>query len=325
MRNWAFEHGILKTYRSRYKVISVGNLSTGGTGKTPFIEFLILKLRNQMKLGILSRGYGRKTRGYLMASEKDSVLTLGDEPFQIYKKFKGDVLVAVHEKRASGLQSLEQSAESVDTVLLDDAFQHRYAERDLDILLTSFDQLLISDFVLPTGNLREPRLGAKRADMLIITKTPDSLPALEKKNIISRMSRFVDKKSIYFSSIVYEEPILFNQVTNELGKNQCYAMSGIAYAMPFIKFLGEERVIHHFDFPDHYAFEKEDLDKIDVKISKNPAPIITTEKDMVRLLDLSEHEIFKKYPCYYLPISLEMDREHDFMNELLKSLKGVKS
>ena len=196
IRNWAFNVGLLPQYKSSLKVIAVGNLSTGGTGKTPFTEFLIEKLKER-SLAILSRGYGRKTSGFILATSNDSAQTIGDEPFQMFRKYQNNVAVAVAEKRADGLKKIEQLDKKINLVVLDDAFQHRYVKRELDILLTSFHEMFTEDFMLPTGNLREPKVVVKRADIVVVTKCPSSISQAEKSNISKRISRYVSLENIF--------------------------------------------------------------------------------------------------------------------------------
>ena len=324
IRNWAFNVGLIPQYKSSLKVIAVGNLSTGGTGKTPFTEFLIEKLKER-SLAILSRGYGRKTSGFILATSNDSAQTIGDEPFQMFRKYQNNVAVAVAEKRADGLKKIEQLDKKINLVVLDDAFQHRYVKRELDILLTSFHEMFTEDFMLPTGNLREPKVVVKRADIVVVTKCPSSISQAEKSNISKRISRYVSLENIFFSTIQYSKPHEFNAVNPLLETKTVYVLTGIANPQPMIDHIGKSSILEHFKYPDHHAFSSSDLDELLVKVSEKKAPVITTEKDMVRLLEFSDHEIFEILPFYYLPISFKLDREEDFLNRLMISIKEVKN
>ncbi len=324
IRNWAFDIGLLSQYRSKLKVIAIGNLSTGGTGKTPFTEYLLNQMKSD-KIAVLSRGYGRSTSGYILAKASDSAETIGDEPYQMFRKFQPDVVFAVAEKRVEGLKELENIEPELETVILDDAFQHRYAQRDVNILLTSYDDLFVNDLMLPTGNLREPKIGARRADRVVVTKCPPNLSESEKKIIAKRISRYVSLENVFFSSIKYGEAVAFKESGLSLGDQATYLLTGIANPEPLIQQLNSRSLIDHFKYPDHYAFTEKDLDQLVVKVSEKKAPILTTEKDMVRLLEFSDHQIFEMVPFYYLPIAFQLDREKDFLNGLMMSLKGVKS
>lgn len=324
MRNWAFDVGLLSQYKSSLKVIVVGNLSTGGTGKTPFTEFLIEKLKER-NLAILSRGYGRKTSGFILATSDDSAQTIGDEPLQMFRRYKNNVTVAVAEKRAEGLKALEQLDKEIDLVIMDDAFQHRYAQRNLNVLLTSFDALFTEDFMLPTGNLREPKVGAKRADVVVVTKCPLTISETEKSKISKCIGKYIAQEHIFYSTIQYQPANAFNGVSPCVDGKPMYLLTGIANPNPMINHIGKTSILAHFKYPDHHAFSLSDLDELLVKVSENLAPVMTTEKDMVRLLEFSDHEIFKKAPFYYLPISFKIDREKDFLNKVMMSVIGVKS
>ena len=324
-RNWAFDKKWFSVYRSTIPTISVGNLNTGGTGKTPFVEFLIEKLKAEFQLATLSRGYGRKTKGFLRASEKDNAQSLGDEPYQMQLKYGKQVLVSVDEKRANGLQELEKLKDTPDLVIMDDAYQHRYAERDLNILLTSYDDLFVDDFVLPTGNLRESRVGARRSDMIVVTKCSSDLSASQKNNVIRRLSKYCTKEQIYFSSIKYGRFKNLQHESVELESNNLAVLTGIANPQPFLNHLDRYQIVEHFKFRDHHSFTKADLDAISVKLSQKDVPLVTTEKDMVRLLSLADHSLFKEREVLYLPIAVQIDREEDFLNRVMTSLKRAKS
>ena len=198
----------LKTSKSySLPVICVGNLSVGGTGKTPMIEYLIRLLKDELKIAILSRGYKRKIKGFQIANTNSSADTIGDEPFQFFYKFKDKLLVAVDADRQRGIEKLVSNHSSLDVVLLDDAFQHRKVRAGLNILLTTYNDLYVNDYVLPTGNLREPKQGANRAQIIVVTKCPTNLSEVDKEVVIKRLKP-KPHQNVFFSSIRYSDVVV---------------------------------------------------------------------------------------------------------------------
>jgi tetraacyldisaccharide 4'-kinase len=206
-RNKLYDFGIKTSKSYNIPIICVGNLSVGGTGKTPMIEYLIRLLKDNHKVATLSRGYKRKTSGFQIANKDSSAETLGDEPFQFCKKFKNEIIVAVDTNRQNGIESIQTCDDSVDVVLLDDAFQHRKVKAGLNILLTTYNNLYVDDLVLPTGNLREPKSGAERANIIIVTKCPETLSDKQKGEIIQKLNTKAEQK-VFFSSIKYSDFII---------------------------------------------------------------------------------------------------------------------
>ncbi|NOY46666.1 MAG: tetraacyldisaccharide 4'-kinase, partial [Chlorobi bacterium] len=184
LRNWCFDKHIFKSKVYNFPIICVGNLSVGGTGKTPMIEYLLRLLKENYNVATLSRGYKRNTKGFQIANENSSALTIGDEPYQFHQKFT-DIVVSVDSDRQNGIAELQKMEQSPDIILLDDAFQHRKVKAGFNILLTTYDNLYINDFSLPTGNLREPKSGAKRADVIVVTKCPNTISNDDKNRITS--------------------------------------------------------------------------------------------------------------------------------------------
>ena len=323
-RNKQFDTGQRRQTEFDRVVISVGNLSTGGTGKTPMIEFLIKALKDHVSLATISRGYGRKTRGFKKADETDTASSVGDEPLQFYKKFGDEVTVSVCEERILAIPSLLLDDDSLDVFLLDDAYQHRQAGRDFDILLSDYSHPFYEDFVLPTGNLREPRKGAARADAVIITKCPPDLDDREKKSIIKSVRVYNEEVPIYFSHISYI-PIapVFNQA--EAAKDIAL-LTGVAKAEPIVTYLKKSlNVNQHLEYPDHYSFRERDLNDIKQKLdAKGLKTLVTTEKDMVRLLPFKEHSIFDEIDLFYLPIEFKIDLADDFTKQLMKVVEKEK-
>jgi tetraacyldisaccharide 4'-kinase len=301
-------------------VISVGNLSVGGTGKTPMIEWLIRLLRDRYALATISRGYGRKTRGFRLAGPEDDAATLGDEPYQFYRKFGNSVLVSVCEERILAVPQIVQDHEEVAAFLLDDAYQHRKIGRDLNIMLTEFARPFYEDYVVPTGRLREERRGASRAEAIVVTKCPTELSEEVKEDVTKRIRAYNEGASVYFSHIGYDQPQLALG-SDEALENEVILVTGIAQPGVFLEEVEKTlTVIRHFDFQDHYAFGKSDLNKIEttVKESQKKLSLITTEKDMVRLLSLKDHSLFEKVSLFYMPIKFVLDREEEFSNQVLK-------
>lgn len=320
MRNGQYDTGYRTVVEFDRPVISVGNLSVGGTGKTPMIEFLIRMLKDDRKLATISRGYGRRTRGFRLASDQDDAMSLGDEPYQFYRKFGDEVLVSVCEERILAVPEIVQEHEDVAAFLLDDAYQHRKIGRDLNILLSEFIRPFYDDQVVPVGRLRESRSGAQRADAVVVTKCPPGLDDSVKKRITGRIRKYSGDKPVYFSHIGYDAPVLAcgPQSTPE---TRVILITGIAQPGVFCKEVEKTReVLHHFDFRDHYSFRASDLDKIErnVKESQKTLSLLTTEKDMVRLLSLKDHPLFEKVSLFYMPIKFVIDREEEFKDQVLK-------
>jgi tetraacyldisaccharide 4'-kinase len=304
-------------------VISVGNLSMGGTGKTPMIEWLIRELKGDHKLATISRGYRRKTSGFRLAGEQDDASTLGDEPYQFYLKFGADILVSVCEERILAVPEIVQDHEDVAVFLLDDAYQHRKIHRDFNILLTAFDRPFYNDFVVPAGGLREGRKGAARADAIIVTKCPATLADEAKQQISSSIKQYSGDRPVYFSHIGYDQPVRAIGDQVEM-RGEVIVITGIARPDGFVAAAKEQwSVIRHFDFQDHYAFRAADLDKMlqTVKDSQKPVSLLTTEKDMVRLLSFREHPLFQQASLFYIPIRFVIDKEDDFRKQVLKVLE----
>ena len=317
IRNKAFDKGVLNTTSFTIPTIVVGNLNVGGTGKSPQIEYLIRLLKGTYKIAVLSRGYKRKTKEFQIANKNSTAEQIGDEPLQFYKKFD-DITVAVDTNRVNGISQLSLLSPKPDIVLLDDAFQHRQVQPGFVILLTSFGSLYIDDFVLPVGNLREKKEGAKRAQIIIVTKCPDSLSEMEQFDIAKRLEPELDQ-TVFFTKIKYQEEIVneSNRIkVNVLKKYTVLLVTGIANPKPLIEFLKEKEIdFVHLKFPDHHNFSNKDQKKIKDNFAALKADkkiILTTEKDFVRNFSMGDKNI------YYLPIQTEfLDSEKDFNKIIL--------
>lgn len=316
IRNFLFDVGILKSTSFDIPVIAVGNLSVGGTGKTPQIEYLIRLLSNQYKVATLSRGYKRKSEGFVLANSTSNAEILGDEPFQFYQKFP-NIQVAVDANRTNGIKQLLSQMDKPEIILLDDAYQHRKVKAGFYILLTAFDDLYADDFILPTGNLRESRSGARRANIVIVTKCPKNLSDVKQEEIRLKL-KLNCSQQLYFTFIEYDDAIYNIEdkiAVTEIKSESKVLLAGIAKPKPFFDFLKTEND-ECLIFPDHHHFSETDLNEIQNKAQGKK--IITTEKDYVRL---KEVRMISK--LYYLPIkSTFVNHQQNFDATILNYVKG---
>lgn len=334
-RNQLFDWGVLPAESYPIPVICVGNLAVGGTGKTPHTEYIIRLLKDNYKIAVLSRGYKRKTPGFLLANNQSTSLEIGDEPLQMKRKFP-DILVAVDADRRRGIQNLlslpkEQCPE---IILLDDAFQHRYVTPSLSIILTDYHRLFYYDKLLPAGLLREPISGTRRSDMVIVTKCEKDMKPIEYR-IIEENMKLLAHQSIHFTHIAYGEiepvfpslapPLIRKEIRK---KDELLALSGIASPVGFIKEVEKlsDKVIP-LVFPDHHDFSKSDIKRIKSTfdhISPSGKRILTTEKDAARLLDNPYIPEEWKTCMYYLPITIKFCLEKNFDDEIRKHITTFK-
>jgi tetraacyldisaccharide 4'-kinase len=312
-RNKLFDLNILKQKKFDLPVISVGNLSAGGTGKTPHIEYLIrLLMSRKRELCTLSRGYGRKTKGFFLATDKCSPKEIGDEPCQFVNKFP-EIRVAVDESRVNGIKKLLGLSPPAKMILLDDAFQHRYVKPGLSVLLTDYFQPYYKDHVLPSGMLREFRTGANRADIIIVTKCPPVLSPITRKAIIEKI-RPQANQHIYFSFLKYGGLVpLYPEnslvITEERKFYAILLLAGIANTYPLEEHLKRSCIeLELLKFPDHHTYSKAEILKMRETfcniVGKNKI-IVTTEKDYMRLAQDEFKEVLKGLPIYYQPIEVE--------------------
>jgi len=298
VRNVLFDIDWIKSTSFKLPTIVVGNLSVGGTGKTPQIEYLINLLKSDYKVAVLSRGYGRKTTGYLRLNTAHTAEEVGDEPLQFFNKFN-TISVAVDEARVHGITALLKSEEPPELVLLDDAYQHRKVTPGFSILLTKYNDLFVDDFLLPTGNLRESSRGANRADVLVVTKCPENISKEEQLTITKKLHRSA-KKPVFFTTIGYSENLRSKKNTlitaNALQEYEVLLVTGIANPNPLLEYLATKNCSFcHLKFPDHHPFKEKDIQKIKEvfeAISSDKKIILTTEKDFVRLSEKIENSYF---------------------------------
>ncbi len=322
-RNHLFDIEYKAVFEFDTKIISVGNLSVGGTGKTPMVEYIIRYFLNKAfknKITTLSRGYGRKTKGFKLADDADSAATLGDEPYQLYKKFKHQIKVAVGEERVLAIPSILLEHPDNEIIVLDDAFQHRSVKPNFSVCLTTYQKPFYHDYVLPAGRLREARSGVERADAIVITKCPIDITENEKSEISKNVNKYFGNKAIFFTGIQYGEAIS-SKNEREL-KKEIAVVSGIGNAQPFIDYLENKYTIHHhFNFSDHYFYSANDWKEISLYALKHQLDIITTEKDWVKLeVHLSSDPNFSQN-LYYVPMVVQfLGNENSFQQLLEDSL-----
>ncbi len=320
IRNWLFDKGIYKEYQFSVKTINVGNLTVGGTGKTPHVEYLIRLLNPSKKIATLSRGYGRKTKGFLEATETSTAEEIGDEPLQFYKKFHNKVNVTVGEERLFAIPKILDLHPHINVILLDDAYQHRFVKPHINILLTDYNLLFYNDLMLPAGRLREDAAGASRANIIVVSKCPSQLADTTTNQITEKIKKYNPKAPVFFSSIRYLSPVSLFDNFKEINKD-VIVLTGIAKANLMLEFIRKSHnVLHHLEFNDHHAYTKEDMQQL-IKVFNNYPPkttsIITTEKDMVKLTDVALREFIENLPIYYLPIEIYFLKDEQRFNELI--------
>jgi tetraacyldisaccharide 4'-kinase len=304
LRNFFYNRKFFKSAAFGLPVICVGNLSVGGTGKSPMVEYLVQLLKDQFKVATVSRGYKRKTRGYVLASESSTALDIGDEPMQFHLKFPG-VPVAVGEERLVAIPQLLHDRPETEAILLDDAFQHRAVRAGLNILLTDHGNLFTRDFYLPTGDLRDLKSSYKRADIIVVTKAREDLSAEEAEKIRKEIRPLADQK-VFFTTIRYWQPHHITTAAKlELHSDiEVLLVTGIANPRPLKKLLEEHSNSYHMmQYSDHHIFSIDDLNEIKKRFDDMDAEkkiILTTEKDAVRLLKFSPE--LEGLPFYVIPI-----------------------
>lgn len=334
-RNMLFEMGILKSRSYTVPVISVGNITVGGTGKTPHVEYLIRLLKDKANVAVLSRGYKRKSHGFVLADAETPMKMIGDEPYQMKQKFP-DITVAVDSKRTRGIDHLigGEAGKDIDVVLLDDAFQHRYVKPGINILLVDYHRLIIYDELLPAGRLREPVKSKDRADIVIITKCPWNLKPMEFR-VITKAMKLYPYQQLFFSTHEYDVPIaVFPEEQGKLGASETLDSLASLKDKNVLLLTGigsPEQMKHDMEqmtdhvtpltFSDHHDFKQKDIVAINEAFAALPEPkvIITTEKDATRLAVLEELSSEVKQHLYKLPIYIQImqDQEELFNQAIL--------
>lgn len=328
-RNHLYNIGQRPAIKFDTNVINVGNLTVGGTGKTPHVEYLIRLLGEQNQVATLSRGYGRSTKGFILADHQATATTIGDEPMQFYKKYGNQAVVSVGEERALAIPYILTEHPETQIILLDDAYQHRAVTPSFNILLTDYQRLFYQDHPFPAGRLRERRKGAQRADVVIVTKCPDDLSAAKQEEIIENIKKYtVSEVAIFFTGIRYQtpQPVFASPALDSKPQQKVVLVSGIAQGD-----LLEAYVRQHFDlathirFRDHKNYTKTDAERVKKaleSVNGNDTILLTTEKDFVKL-GVSEFEtILGDLPFYYIPIEVYFLNHQSQFDQLVKEAVG---
>ncbi len=325
IRHKLYDWHILKSKRFEKPVICVGNLKLGGTGKTPHTEYLIRLLKNDYRVATLSRGYGRRTKGFKLAETSSTYNDLGDEPLLYFKKFPG-IQVAVDEDRVDGVTHLF-GEQGVEVVLLDDAFQHRSISAGLNILLTEYQRLYMDDYLFPAGTLRDVRSAAKRADIIVISKAPKDLSEQEKQQITDKLNTSENQK-VYFSYLEHAALQPLNEAAKAFSPEEAdgaFAFCGIGNPKPFVEELKKRyHAVDFLPFGDHHDYKEKDMKAVldwFEKLAGKKKIIVTTEKDAARLTNSPYLCQFERTPLYDLPVTVRFHEEEKFNEEILKYVR----
>ncbi|HEY4797738.1 MAG TPA: tetraacyldisaccharide 4'-kinase [Bacteroidia bacterium] len=321
-RNWLFDSGILPSKGFTTGIIAIGNLSAGGTGKSPMTEYLIRMLKDKFLLATLSRGYKRHTTGFILADKNSNSFQIGDEPLQFKRKFP-DTIISVDENRRHGIETLLAQFPDLKAILLDDAFQHRKVKPGLNILLSDYSKMYYDDFLLPAGKLREWSSGKKRADVIIVTKCPDKLTPVEKRIVTKKINPDPHQK-VFFSHIRYGDPVpVFGKKNISLDKTcSVVLLTGISNPLPLEdhlrKKVGSVTPLHYPDHHEYSIVEMNYLAKTFHAVSSENKIVVTTEKDAMRIDKLGLVEILDKLAVCYIPIEITFDEnEKEEFNKLI--------
>lgn len=324
IRNWMFDIGLKKSRSFDIPVISVGNLTVGGSGKTPHVEYLVRLLKDKVKVAVLSRGYKRKSKGYVLAGKQTKMQEIGDEPYQMKNKF-GDIYVAVDKDRCHGIEQLTGNKETNDTdvILLDDAFQHRHVKPGINILLVDYHRLIIYDKLLPAGRLREPLSGKNRADIVIVTKCPKDMKPMDFRVIMRAMNLYPYQK-LFFTTLKYGSliPVYCGEKRKmeSIGKDEnILLLTGIASPEQMVTDIRPytENIVQ-MNFPDHHQFTPKDINRINEEFAgmSSPKIIITTEKDNTRLFGMEGLSEEVRHSMFILPVEVcFMQEQEEMFNE----------
>lgn len=334
VRNKMFDYGILKQQEFDIPIVVVGNIAMGGTGKTPHVEYIVESLLGKYNIGVLSRGYRRATKGFVLASPQSRPEDIGDESYQIYRKFGPDITVAVCEKRADGIRQMREINPTLNMIILDDAFQHRYVKPSVSVILTEYNRPVFNDKILPYGRLRESARALNRADMVVVTKCPVDMKPMHYRLFEENLKLFPFQK-LYFSRYNYGHlvPIFPDEVTdipaldNLRANNSILVITGVANPKPFVRFLRRNKAkVKLKRFTDHHNFTASDMEEIARLFDELPSAnkfIVTTEKDAVRILNNPYFPHRLKKSIFYVPIKVEfIDRgEAEFTAGIEKTIR----
>jgi tetraacyldisaccharide 4'-kinase len=317
IRNWLFDSGLFAEYLPEITTISVGNLTVGGTGKTPMIEYLIKRHINRTittttETVTLSRGYGRRTNGFRQATANDTAATIGDEPLQLYRKFGRYIHVCVGERRAAAIQRIQEIFPATQRILLDDAFQHRAVHPHLNLLLMDYNRPFYSDYPFPAGRLREGRRGARRADALIVTKCPVDLSPADRQLIEAKARKYTRPQiPLFFATLHYDQPMAFADNQPATGLGEVILVSGLANADTLEQYVRQTFTMHHHHrFADHWVYTRAQLDQLLTQLVPGVS-LLTTEKDWVKLDALLSPAERTTLPLFYLPVQVVLPGGQD--------------
>jgi tetraacyldisaccharide 4'-kinase len=333
IRNFLYNAEILPSSEFDLPVISVGNITVGGTGKTPHTEYLAGLLKNNFRVAILSRGYKRKTRNFRIASVSSTVNEIGDEPLQMFRKFP-EILVTVDRNRVHGVKRILHENPETDVIILDDAFQHRRITPGFSILLTDFERLIIKDHLMPYGSLRESIGNMRRADIILITKSPESVTAIERRLIVKEMNK-APYQNLYFTSLTYKNPLPVFDSKSQPDFTECTGcgvvlVTGIANPIQLKEYLQQKAgEIIHLNFPDHYNYREKDLKNIFSAFrSLKPSVkyVFTTEKDAVRLREFTNIAEPVRSAFFYIPVGINFlnNDKDEFDNMIVEYVRNNK-
>lgn len=323
VRNRLYDWGLLRSTKFRMPIIGVGNLSVGGSGKSPMVMYLAALLSQHMRTGVLSRGYGRKTKGYYVVNYESNAQMVGDEAMQLFQRFKNRFAIAVCENRVFGAKKIISDMD-LGVLLLDDSYQHRAIQAGFNILLTDYHSPYFKDYLLPAGDLRESRNGAKRADIIMVSKCPKDLSEAKKQEFLAKIKPKKHQK-VFFSSIDYAENIIskYKELSiNELFDYEILLITGIANPSLLLKELAQHTPnVKHLKFRDHHSFTMEDVKKISAEYQKmgENRLILTTEKDYTRLIGF---EYFSE-KLFYWPINVEINNKEEFNEIILDYVRKI--
>jgi tetraacyldisaccharide 4'-kinase len=333
LRNLLYDWKFLKSKSVDMHTICVGNLAVGGTGKTPHVEYLINILQNDFKIAILSRGYKRKTSGFIQATNLSTAFDIGDEPLQ-YKTKNPQLEVCVDANRVNGIKKILEFPEPPKVVILDDAFQHRALNCELKIVISEYNNLYLNDCMMPAGYLRESKKGIERADIIIVSKTPDKTTAIEIRNVIKDLKPSAHQQ-LFFTWLKYGELKGFQNPTdtidtlNDLFRYRIVAFTGIGNPQPMITYLKEYASdVKHIQFPDHHRFTIQDIADVRAQldaIEGGNKIVVTTEKDAMRLRGTDLQDIANTLPLYVLPIEVDFkDKTQEFNDTIINYVRTNK-
>lgn len=317
IRNWGYDWGIIRSKKFSTPIINVGNLSVGGSGKSPMVMYIADLVSKKHRTGVLSRGYGRLTKGYRITNYHSDFTMVGDEAMQLFERFRNRFVIGVCENRVLGAIKIIKSMD-LDSLILDDAYQHRAIKAGFNILMTDYNDPYFRDFVLPAGNLRESRNGKKRADLIMVSKCPINITEEDKQSYIAKIKPN-NRQKVFFSSIQYDEYVSSVKkkiLAIDLSKYHILLVSGIANPKPLVEHLSKFNAqFKHLEFSDHHNFSTRDIENIEAKYQNlgEDAIIITTEKDFVRLKQYNS----LKEKLFYWGININIDKKEEFNQIIL--------